>query len=155
MDTIVISESDHPVIRKRVFTVVNVFMPELFKPVPYPKILPPAAEYLSYSLFPTEPILMNSARDTALDDFTSSLLVIQTVRSSQKKMAFLVALSALFASLQPIVDNFSKTVGWVFTALGVISALISVVLVLLGYAIERFEVNSATRRLRQAAVITN
>ena len=62
-------------------------------------------------------------------------------------MAFLVALSALFTSVQPIVDNFSKTGGWVLTGLGIIAALVSILSVLLGYALEKFEANSA--KLRQ------
>ena len=62
-------------------------------------------------------------------------------------MALLVALSALFTSIKSIVDHFSTTGGWVLTGLGIVAALVSILSVLLGYALEKFEANSA--KLRQ------
>jgi hypothetical protein len=68
-------------------------------------------------------------------------------------MAFLVALSALFTSVQPIVDRFSKIGGWVLTGLGIVAALVSIFSVLLGYALENFEANSAKLRLKNSSNI--
>jgi hypothetical protein len=58
-----------------------------------------------------------------------------------------VALSALSASLQPIVDKYTEAGGWVFAIIGVASALISVVSVLFGQLLKWVEGNAA--RLKQ------
>lgn len=79
--------------------------------------------------------------------FTSSISVIQSLRSSRKRMAFLVAMSALFASAQPIVAHFNGKAIWIFVALGILAALISIISMMIEWLLEEVEVYSA--KLRQ------
>jgi len=116
------------VILERHFIVTQIFQPELMTPVPYPRIVPP---YLG---------------GDDLLQFSTSWTVIQFLRSSQVRLGFLVALSALFASLQPVVANFSRTAGWVFAAAGVFSALASVFAVLFGRLLTWSEAHAARQR---------
>lgn len=61
-------------------------------------------------------------------------------------MGFLVALSAMFASLQPVVAKFNQTGGWVFAAAGVFSALASVFAMLFGRLLTWSEAHAARQR---------
>ena len=72
--------------------------------------------------------------------------VIQFLRSSQVRMGFLVAISALFASIQPIVSNFSGIGGWVFAAIGVLSGLLTVFALVLARALAWGELKAARSR---------
>jgi hypothetical protein len=78
--------------------------------------------------------------------FSTSWTVIQFLRSSQVRLGLLVALSALFASLQPIVGNFSETGGWILASIGVFSGLASVLAVLFGWLLTWSEAKAAKHR---------
>ena len=61
-------------------------------------------------------------------------------------MGFLIALSALFAALQPIVKKYTSVGGWILSAFGVLSGLISVVAVSFGWLLTRIEAQAAKKR---------
>jgi len=61
-------------------------------------------------------------------------------------MGFLIALSALFAALQPIVGKYTSTGAWVLAVIGVLSGLISVVAVSFGWLLTRIEAQAAKKR---------
>jgi len=73
-------------------------------------------------------------------------MVIQTLRSSQRRMSFLVALSALVTSLMPIVNRFSAIGGWVLVGIGITAAIIAVLSMALGWVLGRIEANAAKHR---------
>ena len=135
------------VIIDRQFKVTRVFQPELMTPIPYLRFAPPNPKYAR--LFcPNQPIfiftLVNRPDDTIV--FSMSSNVIQFLRSSQLRMGFLVSISALFASVQPIVNNFSEIGGWVFTGIGVLSGLLTVFALLLGRTLAWSELKAAKAR---------
>lgn len=68
------------------------------------------------------------------------------MRSSQRRLAFLVALSALFASLHPIVSKYSSVGGWVLAGIGVLAGLISVVAVFVAWVLTWVEAHAAKER---------
>ncbi|PPQ97738.1 hypothetical protein CVT26_001770 [Gymnopilus dilepis] len=116
------------VIIDRQFKVTRVFQPELMTPIPYLRFAPPNPK-------PDDTIV-----------FSMSSNVIQFLRSSQLRMGFLVSISALFASVQPIVNNFSEIGGWVFTGIGVLSGLLTVFALLLGRILAWSELKAAKAR---------
>ena len=61
-------------------------------------------------------------------------------------MGFLIALSALFAALQPIVGKYTAAGAWVLAVFGVLSGLISVVAVSFGWFLTRIEAQAAKKR---------
>jgi len=128
-DHFILNSEGHPVINFRRFTVANVFQSELMNPIPYPHDIPPFQPNDDWGLF------------------TTSQTSLQFLRSSQTTLAFLVALSALSASVQPIVDKYTEVGGWVFAIIGIISALVSVVSVMFGRILRWVEANAA--RLKQ------
>lgn len=75
--------------------------------------------------------------------FTTSQTVIQFLRSSQQRMTFLIAVSALFASLKPIADRYSSVVGWVFAGIGIIAALVSLLSTFVGWGLSQIEARGA------------
>ena len=78
--------------------------------------------------------------------FSTSWTVIQFLRSSQIRMGFLIALSALFSALQPIVGKYTSAGAWVLAVFGVLSGLISVVAVSFGWLLTRIEAQAAKKR---------
>jgi len=61
-------------------------------------------------------------------------------------MGFLIALSALFAALQPIVGKYTSVGGWILAVFGVLSGLISVFAVSFGWLLTRVEAQAAKQR---------
>lgn len=61
-------------------------------------------------------------------------------------MAFLIAISALLASLKPIVDRKTTIGGWVLAGLGVTAATITIVSVVIGWGLHRLEAKAAKHR---------
>jgi len=127
-DTLKISANGHVVIRRREFIVTQVFQAELMTPVPYPDKVPRFVRQDDFLIFST------------------SQTFIQFMRSSQRRLAFLVALSAMFASLQPIVSKYTSVGGWVFAGVGVLAALISVLTVFVAWILTRVEAHAAKER---------
>ena len=78
--------------------------------------------------------------------FSTSWTVIQFLRASQIRMGFLIALSALFAALQPIIGRYTSVGAWVLSVFGVLSGLISVVAVSFGWLLTRIEAQAAKKR---------
>jgi len=78
--------------------------------------------------------------------FSTSQVVIQTLRSSQRRMTFLVALSALITSLTPIVKRFCADGGWVLVGIGITAAVIAVLSMALGWVLGWIEANAAKHR---------
>ena len=78
--------------------------------------------------------------------FSTSWTVIQFLRSSQIRMGFLIALSATFSALQPIVQRYTPAGAWVLAVFGVLSGLISVVAVSFGWLLTRIEAQAAKKR---------
>ncbi|KAF9002211.1 hypothetical protein BDQ17DRAFT_1409722 [Cyathus striatus] len=112
----------------RTFEVIQVLQPELLAPIPYPAQVPPVSDPSDFLVFST------------------SWTVIRFLRKSEKVMTFLISLSALLAALQPIVSNSNKLFGWILAGIGVLSGLISVLAVLISWALGWIEVNAARRR---------
>lgn len=83
--------------------------------------------------------------------FSTSQSVIQHLRSFQQLFTFLAALSALFASLQPVASNFNATAGWIFVAVGVTSGIISVLAVVVSWMLKWVERHSAIRKQLRAS----
>ncbi|KDR67391.1 hypothetical protein GALMADRAFT_273212 [Galerina marginata CBS 339.88] len=115
-------------IADRHFIITQVFQPELMTPVPYHRELPPLSR--------REDIMI----------FSTSWTVIQFLRSSQIRIGFLIALSALFAALQPIVGKYTAVGAWILAIIGVLSGLISVVAVSFGWLLTRIEAQAAKAR---------
>jgi uncharacterized membrane protein YozB (DUF420 family) len=84
--------------------------------------------------------------------FSTSQMFIQTLRSSQRNMAFLVALSALVISVKPIVDRFSTAGGWVLAGIGITAATTSVLSIVVGWMLTRIEANAAKHRQTNSSV---
>ena len=78
--------------------------------------------------------------------FSTSQNVIQLIRASQKRLGFLIAFSALLASLQPIVEPHSKQVGLALSIVGVVAATVSILSVFIGWALERIEATAPKYR---------
>jgi len=129
-DDVYIQETSRrpPVIAKRIFQVIRVFQPELMTPVPYLRIHPPVTKENDFVIFST------------------SWTVIQFLRSSRTNLAFLVSLSALFASLTPIVNTFNPDAGFLFAGIGILSALTSIAALLLGWSLSWIEAHAARKR---------
>ncbi|KAJ7883124.1 hypothetical protein B0H13DRAFT_923531 [Mycena leptocephala] len=122
--------AQHPtlVISRRLFNVTKVIQPELMKPVPYLARNPAAA------------------RPNDLGVFSTSQTVIQTLQDIQKWILFLVACSALAASLQPVFADRNHVVGTFLTAIGILAAAISILANAVGLALKWIEGNSARYR---------
>ncbi|PPQ82977.1 hypothetical protein CVT26_005540 [Gymnopilus dilepis] len=116
------------VITHRRFKVTRVFQPELMTPVPYLQHIP-----------------LNTRPDDKVV-FSMSSNAIQFLRSSQVRMGFLVAISALFASIQPIVNNFSVIGGWIFSGIGILSGFLTVFALLLSKVLAWSELKAAKAR---------
>lgn len=58
-------------------------------------------------------------------------------------MTYLIAVSALFASMQPIVDKYNSAAGFVFTGIGIIAAAISLLSVFIEWGLAKVEAKRA------------
>ncbi|TFK38766.1 hypothetical protein BDQ12DRAFT_99658 [Crucibulum laeve] len=116
------------IIKKRKFTVINVLHPELMTPIPYPLLRPPLQGH--------DDVLV----------FSTSQTIIQHLRSSQRAMSALAALSALLASLQPIVDRQSRIGGLILAGVGIVAATISVLSLVVDWMLKWIESNAARHR---------
>ncbi|KAJ6575816.1 hypothetical protein B0H10DRAFT_1963777 [Mycena sp. CBHHK59/15] len=124
-DRIILNAACHLVICHRDFYVTRVILPELIAPIPLP-------------LEPLEPPYKN---DLAI--FSTSQTVLHFLRSCYKILAFLMSLSALLASAQPVVDKKNFTAGLVLAIVGIFAAAISVIAAGLGWVLAWIEVQSA------------
>lgn len=78
--------------------------------------------------------------------FSTSQTMIQILQSSKERMALLVAFSALFTSLKPIVDKYSTSAGWVLTAVGIVAAAISILAFFADLMLKWIDANAAKHR---------
>lgn len=78
--------------------------------------------------------------------FTTSQTVILFLRSGYRKMTFLIALSALFASLQPVVDKYNTAAGFVFAGIGILAAIISLLALIVEWVLGMAEARRARYR---------
>jgi len=127
-DTLGVTEENYPVIKKRLFQVTNIIKPELMTPVPYPNKVPPLTRQDDFMIFST------------------SQTVIQKLQDGRERMAFLVALSVLAISLKPIVDRSSQAGGWVLAGIGIVGAMTSLLLVIVGWILKWIDANVAKHR---------
>jgi len=127
-DTLIFTDDGYVLIEKRQFEVANVVQPELMTPTPFFAKIPALSKPDDFIVFST------------------SQVVIQTLRSSQRRMTFLVALSALITSLTPIVKRFSAVGGWVLVGIGITAAVIAVLSMALGWVLGWIEANAAKHR---------
>ncbi|KAF9002993.1 hypothetical protein BDQ17DRAFT_1542075 [Cyathus striatus] len=113
---------------RRHFEVIQVFQPEIFTPVPYPR----------------DPLI--SARRNDFLVFSTSWTMIQFLRRSRSIMVFLVTLSALLAALQPVVSQFSRPTGWVLAGAGIMSGLVSITALFVSWILGYVESHAAQQR---------
>lgn len=78
--------------------------------------------------------------------FSASQSVLQALRSSQKRLTFLIGFSAFLTSLKPIVDPHSPKTGLGLAIVGIITAMVSIVSLLIGWGLERIEATAAKYR---------
>ncbi|TFK32763.1 hypothetical protein BDQ12DRAFT_670822 [Crucibulum laeve] len=128
-DTLIVTNSGELVIKKRKFIIMSVLRPELMTPIPYALHTPEYETRHSFFIF-----------------FSSSQAIIQSLRSSQRTMTSLAALSALLASLKPLVDRSSTTAGLVLAGIGITAATISVFSVVVDWMLKWIEANAAKNR---------
>ncbi|TFK33928.1 hypothetical protein BDQ12DRAFT_727355 [Crucibulum laeve] len=128
-DTLIIFPGDRSfIIKKRIFTVINVLHPESMTPLEYPLTHPPLQR--------NDDVLV----------FSTSQTMIQYLHSSQRAMSALAALSALFASLQPIIDRKSRIGGLILAGIGITAATISVFSLVVDWMLKWIEANAAKNR---------
>ncbi|KAF8628057.1 hypothetical protein AX17_006061 [Amanita inopinata Kibby_2008] len=130
-DVITKSSGNYLVIKARKFIVSKVFLPELVSPIPIPEGLLP----------------YTGQNDVVL--FSTSQTVINFLQSSQRNMTVLVALSSLFASLQPVVARYNIIAGFVFAGIGIIAALTSLAAVLVSWTLSWAEIEAAKKRQQE------
>ncbi|KAF8995550.1 hypothetical protein BDQ17DRAFT_982676 [Cyathus striatus] len=118
----------------RTFEVIQVFQPEIFTPVPYPRD-PPTSAYRNDLLV-----------------FSTSWTMIQFLRRSQSIMAFLVTLTAFLAALQPVVSRFNDPAGWVLAGIGILSGVVSITGFFVGWVLGYVESHAAQQRQYHTSV---
>ena len=83
-------------------------------------------------------------RGSIITTLSTRQSIIQGIRSSQKLLAFLIALSALLGALRPLLDKAGSSVGgWIFTGIAIGTALASIFSILLGWILIRLEARAA------------
>ncbi|KIJ35899.1 hypothetical protein M422DRAFT_261855 [Sphaerobolus stellatus SS14] len=78
--------------------------------------------------------------------FSTSQTIIQSLRSRQKILTFLVALSAFVASLRPLLNRVNGIAGIVLAAVGITAGLVSLLTVLIDWMLRWIEANAAKHR---------
>lgn len=100
--------------------------------------------YTQQTIQLTQPTMSSQVDSGLVMHLSRSQWFLQFLRSSQSRLGFVVALSALLASVQPLAGD--KAPALVLTIVGIASAAVSVVSLIFGWLLRMVESNAAKRQ---------